>query len=215
MRITAASRGRVTIPAEVRRRLGIRPLTSARMEDLGRVLRGSWGNGCWCMFPRMTPQQERALPGPGTPAERRRKAMAELSRRRTAPGLLAYRDGEVVGWVAVAPRVELRRVDASKATPRVDESPVWVIPCITVRRNARGAGVAVALIRAAVAYAASRGAPAVEAYPRAGRVRVHDDFAYYGTEPLFRRAGFSVIRRPLKGLPKNWTPRVTMRVDCR
>ncbi|KAF0246210.1 MAG: hypothetical protein FD180_952, partial [Planctomycetota bacterium] len=78
-----------------------------------------------------------------------------------------------------------------------------------------GAGVAVALIRAAVAYAASRGAPAVEAYPRAGRVRVHDDFAYYGTEPLFRRAGFSVIRRPLKGLPKNWTPRVTMRVDCR
>ncbi|KAF0241032.1 MAG: GCN5-like, partial [Planctomycetota bacterium] len=154
MRITAASRGRVTIPAEVRRRLGIRPLTSARMEDLGRVLRGSWGNGCWCMFPRMTPQQERALPGPGTPAERRRKAMAELSRRRTAPGLLAYRDGEVVGWVAVAPRVELRRVDASKATPRVDESPVWVIPCITVRRNARGAGVAVALIRSAVAYAA-------------------------------------------------------------
>jgi GNAT superfamily N-acetyltransferase len=194
--------------------LVIHPLTPARMDDLGQVLSGSWGSGCWCIFPRMTPAQERALPGVGSASDKRRKAMTKLAGRKTAPGLLAYRDGEVVGWVAVAPRVELARVDQSKATPRVDEVPVWVIPCVTVRRNARGAGVAVALIRAAVAYAASRGAPAVEAYPRAGGVRVHDDFAYFGTEPLFRRAGFRVVRKPLKGQPKNWTPRVTMRFAC-
>ena len=194
--------------------LDIQPLTPARMDDLGRVLSGSWGSGCWCIFPRMTPKEERALPGPGSAADRRHKAMAALARRRTAPGLLAYRDGEVAGWVAIAPRIELSRVDQSKATPRVDETPVWVIPCITVRRTARGEGVAVALIRAAVTYAASKGAPAVEAYPRAGRVRVHDDFAFFGTEPLFRRAGFRVVRKPLKGRPKNWTPRVTMRLEC-
>ena len=63
-------------------------------------------------------------------------------------------------------------------------------------------------------YAASQGAPAVEAYVRAGEARVHDDFAYFGTEPLFRRAGFRVVRDPLPGLPRNWTPRVTVRRRC-
>src|SRR5207253_1344578 len=54
-------------------------------------------------------------------------------------------------------------------------------PCITVRRGHRGQGVAVAMIRAAVDYAGRRGAPAVEAYPRADGKRVHDDFAFFGT----------------------------------
>lgn len=88
---------------------------------------------------------------------------------------------------------------------------LWVIPCITVRKTARGRGVAVALIEAAAAYAFAQGAPAVEAYPRAGDARTGDDSAYFGTEPLFRRAGFRVIRKPLEKLPRNWTPRVTMR----
>lgn len=167
------------------------------------------------MFPRLTPAQERALPGPGGESQRRRVAMTRLARRRRAPGLLAYEDGEVVGWVAVAPRGELCRVDRSRATPRVDDVDVWVLPCVTVAKNARGRGVALALIDAAVDHAARHGAPAVEAYARAGRARVHDDLAFFGTEPLFRRAGFRVIRGPLAGLPKSWTPRVVMRRECR
>ncbi|MBI2919721.1 MAG: GNAT family N-acetyltransferase [Planctomycetes bacterium] len=194
--------------------LSIRPLTPSRLPDLGRVLGGTWGSSCWCIYPRCTATEERGLPGPGGAGDRRRREMTKLASRRRAPGLLAYRGGEAVGWVAIAPRPELRRVDASKATPPVDGVAVWVIPCITVRRRARGGGVAVELIRAAVAYAKKQGAPAVDAYPRAGKGRVHDDFAYYGTEPLFRKAGFQVIRKPLKGMPKGWTPRVTMRVVC-
>ena len=92
---------------------------------------------------------------------------------------------------------------------------MWVIPCVTVCKTARGRGVAVALIRAAVAYASEKGAPAVEAYPRAGAKRTGDDNAYFGTEPLFRRAGFRVVRKPLKNLPRNWVPRVAMRIDTR
>jgi GNAT superfamily N-acetyltransferase len=95
---------------------------------------------------------------------------------------------------------------------RVDEEDVWVIPCITVRKSARGRRIAVALIQAAVAYAAENGAPAVEAYPRAGAERTGDDNAYFGTEPLFRRAGFRVVRNPLKDRPRNWIPRVAMRI---
>ena len=187
-------------------------LTPSRMEDMGKVLSGTWGSACWCMFPRLTAKLRRELPGRAEGQNRR--AMAALARKRRAPGLLAYVDGEVAGWVAVAPRPELARVDSSKATPRVDEVGVWVIPCITVRRRYRGRGVARALIRAAVDHAAKHGAPAVEAYPRAGDVRVHDDFAFIGTEALFRKVGFRKIRGPLDPLPHGWTPRVTMRIAC-
>jgi len=75
-------------------------------------------------------------------------------------------------------------------------------------------GIAVALIRAAVAYAAENGAAAVESYPRAGAERTGDDNAYFGTEPLFRRAGFRVVREPLKNRPRNWLPRVAMRITA-
>lgn len=193
--------------------LTIRPLTPALMDDMAAVLRGSWGSSCWCMFPRLTEAQTRELPGDGPVKQRRRDAMTKLARRRRAPGLVAFEDDEPVGWVALGPRSEFARVDASRATPRVDDVDVWIIPCITVAKSARGRGVAVAMIRAAVAYAAEKGAPAVEAYPRAGAARTGDDNAYFGTEPLFRRAGFKVIRKPLKGLPRNWLPRVAMRID--
>jgi GNAT superfamily N-acetyltransferase len=177
------------------------------MDCMGEVLRGSWGASCWCMYPRLT-RAEMAT----TRSARRREAMTTLARRRRAPGLLAFEGDEPVGWIAVAPRAELARLDASRATPRVDDVDVWVIPCVTVRPGARGRGIALALIRAAVKYARKQGAPAVEAYPRAGGVRTADDNAYIGTEPLFRRAGFRVIREPPGKARRNSLRRVTMRV---
>lgn len=184
------------------------------MDAMGDVLRGSWGSGCWCMFPRLTDAQSRALPGGGAANKRRRAAMAKLAARQRAPGLLAFQDDEPVGWVAIAPRHEFARIVASRATPPVDDQDVWVIPCITVRKTARGRGIAVALIKAAAAYAAEHGATLVEAYPRAGDARTGDDNAFFGTEPMFRRAGFRVARGPLPDRPKNWLPRLAMRIDA-
>jgi GNAT superfamily N-acetyltransferase len=195
--------------------LVFRPLTPRLMESLGAVLRGSWGAGCWCMYPRLTSAQTRQLRGPGGVTQRRREAMTRLARRRRAPGLLAFEGETAVGWIAIAPRSELARVDTSRATPRVDDEDVWVIPCVTVSKTARGRGIAVALIGAAVAYAAEHGAPAVEAYPRAGSTRTSDDNAYFGTEPLFRRAGFQVVRTPMEHRPGNWVARVTMRISAK
>lgn len=187
------------------------PLTPTRMDDLGLVLRGSWGAGCWCLHPRLTEAQARALPGPGSLSERRRAAMARLAARQPAPGLLAYDNGTPVGWIALAPRAELARIEASRATPRVDAIAVWVIPCVTVAKAARGRGIALALIRAAAAYAFAQGAPAIEAYPRAGPERVKDDNAFFGTAALFERAGFAAIATS-PATRRNWVPRVTMRL---
>ncbi|MEM7025829.1 MAG: GNAT family N-acetyltransferase [Pseudomonadota bacterium] len=191
--------------------LDFRPLEPKLIEAMGEVLRGSWGATCWCTYPRLTDAQARALPGQGSAKQRRRDAMTKLARRAYAPGLLAFEGDEPVGWIAVAPRRELGRVEASRATPRVDDADVWVIPCLTVRKTSRGRGIGVALIEAAVSYAIGQGAPAVEAYPRAGAAHTGDDNAYFGTEPLFARAGFRVIRGPLENRPRNWIPRVTMR----
>ena len=187
------------------------PLTPNLMDDFGAVLRGNFGAGCWCMFPRLTRAETIALPGEGSISPRRRKVMTELAQRDPAPGLLAFDGDEPVGWVAIAPRHELNRVDRSRATPRVDDVDVWVIPCVTVKKDVRGRGIAVALINAAVQFAAGHGAPAVEAYPRAGSERTGDDNAYFGTETMFRRAGFEVIRGPLENRPRNWIARVVMR----
>jgi GNAT superfamily N-acetyltransferase len=181
--------------------LSIRRLTPRLMDDMGCVLRGSWGAGCWCMYPRI-PAQAR-----GMSSRQRREAMTKIARRRRAPGLMAYEGDEPVGWVAIAPRAEYQRIENSSATPRIDEVEVWVIPCVTVRPMARGQGIAIALIREAVKFAKKYGAPAVEAYPRAGTARTTDDNAFFGTEPMFRRAGFRVIAKSKRRRLR----RVTMR----
>ena len=196
-------------------KLTIRPLTAGRVDDVKTVTRGTWGSTCWDLFPRYTAAQQRELgisSGPGTAEAKRRAALAKLARRRkNSAGLVAYRDGEPIGFISLGPRSDFSRIENSRATPPVDEIAAWVIPCITVRRGHRGQGVAIAMIRAAVEYAGKRGAPAVEAYPRADGKRLHDDYAFTGTKAMFRKAGFRQIRGVLPRLPKGWAPRVTMR----
>ena len=199
-------------------KLTIRPLTAARVDDVKTVTRGTWGATCWDLHPRYTAAQQRelglSLGGPGTEAKRR-AVLAKLARRRkNSAGLVAYEGTEPIGFVSLGPRYDFALVEKSRATPPVDDVAVWVIPCITVRRGHRGQGVAVAMIRAAVEYAGKHGAPAVEAHPRADGKRVHDDFAFVGTQAMFRKAGFRKVRGILPGLPKGWTPRVTMRATC-
>lgn len=199
-------------------KLTVRALTAARVDDIKTITRGTWGSQCWDLFPRLTGPQQRALgiAGTATPEveSKRREILAKLARRRrNSAGLVAYVDGEPAGFVSLGPRVDFARVAKSRATPALDDAN-WVIPCITVRKGYRGKGVAVAMLRAAVAYAAERGAPAVEAYPRAESERVHDDFAFIGTQALFKKAGFRVARPVPDDLPKGWTRRVTMRASC-
>ncbi|HEY8785383.1 MAG TPA: GNAT family N-acetyltransferase [Candidatus Limnocylindria bacterium] len=201
-------------------KLEIRPLTAARVDDVKAVMRGTWGSSCWDLFPRFTAAQQRELGltggEPGTAGAKRRAVLAKLARRRkNSAGLVAYRSAEPIGFVSLGPRHDYSVVESSRATPPVDDVAVWVIPCITVGRGHRGQGLAVAMIRAAVDYARERGAPAVEAYVRAGGKRVHDDFAFFGTRAMFEKAGFREVRGVLPSLRKGQVPRVTMRRTIR
>jgi GNAT superfamily N-acetyltransferase len=176
--------------------LEILPLTPKRLPDLAALFeQGGDPKWCWCSFYRVRGVDFRTA----TPASNRRvleQAVDSTSAEARAPGLVAYRDGAVIGWVSVGPRDDYERLRHSKVLAPVDDRPVWSIVCFVVARSARGQGVARALLDAAIAYAAEHGATLLEAYPvdtEGGRVA--SATAYKGTLSMFESAGFEVVDR--------------------
>jgi GNAT superfamily N-acetyltransferase len=166
----------------------VQPATSERFDDVATMLgpRDPSSNVCWCLSHRLDSRTNRELVGPA-----RGEFVRGLTARPVAPGVLAYDRGEVVGWAAVAPRSELP-FQRSRKIPHVDDLPVWSLWCIRVRPGHRGQGIGHALVRGAVDYAASQGAPAVEGYPVDNQgQRVDLTMAFVGTRSLFEQAGFT------------------------
>jgi GNAT superfamily N-acetyltransferase len=142
---------------------------------------------CWCLSWRLRSKENRELVG-----SQRADKVRELCSLELAPGVLAYRDGDVVGWAGVAPRADLHPFANSRKIPHLDDLPVWSIWCIRVRPGFRKQGISGALIEGAVEYARSSGAPAVESYPvDNGATRVDLTMAFVGTRTMFERAGFT------------------------
>lgn len=144
---------------------------------------------CWCLSWRLPSAENRKLAGTD-----RADVVRALCARPVAPGVLAYRDGEVIGWAGVAPRTELHPIEHSRKIPHIDELPVWSLWCMRVRPGYRKQGVTEALIEGAVDYARRNGAPAVEGYPVDNRgERVDQTMAFVGTRAMFERAGFTKV----------------------
>jgi GNAT superfamily N-acetyltransferase len=166
----------------------VAPATIDRFDDVATMLgpKRPDASVCWCLSHRVDSRTDRSLVGPA-----RGEYVRSLCGRDEGPGVLAYDDGEVVGWAAVAPRAETPFA-RSRVIPHVDDLPVWSAWCIRVRPGHRGKGISHHLLEGAVAYARSRGAPAVEGYPADNRgEKVDTTMAYVGTRGLFERAGFT------------------------
>jgi GNAT superfamily N-acetyltransferase len=119
--------------------------------------------------------------------------MRRLCERKHPPGVVTYLNGERVGWCNIGPRAEITRLAHSRLIRPVDDLPVWSIVRVVVRAGRRRQGVTVPLLEGAVAYAASRGAPAVEAYPVDPPGRMDTTMAFVGTKSMFDRSGFRVV----------------------
>lgn len=176
--------------------LDIQPLTGERLPDLAALFnQGGDPKWCWCAYYRIRGVDFAA----GSAARNRQVLEAAVGTTATegrSPGLVAYRDGEAVGWVSVGPREDYERLKRSKVLAPVDERPVWSIVCFVVARSARGQGVATALLDAAVDYAREHGGTLLEAYPiETDGERVSAAKAYKGTVAMFERAGFEVVER--------------------
>jgi GNAT superfamily N-acetyltransferase len=124
-----------------------------------------------------------------------RRALRRIVEGGAVPGLLAYQGGEPVGWVAIEPREAYPGLDRSRTLARVDDRPVWSVPCFFVARPHRGRGVTLALLEAAVRFARRRGARVVEGYPVEYRAGVADAWVFTGAASTFRKAGFEEVAR--------------------
>jgi GNAT superfamily N-acetyltransferase len=125
-----------------------------------------------------------------------RRALRRLAGGTRAPGLLAYRGIDPIGWCAVGPREDFLRLAGARVLRPIDDERVWTVTCLFVAREARGRRVSVALLRGAARFAAAHGARILEGYPvdTRGR-RTADVFIAMGTLSCFRDAGFREVAR--------------------
>jgi GNAT superfamily N-acetyltransferase len=193
--------------------ISVVPANEASWEELQAVL-GTRGQAsrCQCQRYKLRPRESFA----SFPAEERAFRLREQTDcghpgSDVTSGLVAYLDGEPVGWCAVEPRTAyeglLRNARVpwdGRAEDKTDDS-VWAVTCLFTRAGFRNRGVSRALARAAVDFARERGARALEGYPMTTKNAILEEL-HVGTPGVFAAAGFTEVSRPT-------LRRVVMRVD--
>jgi GNAT superfamily N-acetyltransferase len=118
-------------------------------------------------------------------------------------GLVGYLDAEPAGWCAVEPRPAYPRLATSRLVwagraQDPDDASVWAVTCFVTRVGYRRRGVSAALAAAAVDFARSRGAGALEGYPIVldSDRRTSSGDLYVGSLRSFLDAGFAEVSRP-------------------
>src|SRR3990172_11685322 len=159
--ISSAYRERAILEAAMGN-VEIHPLTADRWADFERLFgpRGAYA-GCWCMWPRLRSRDFAKRKGPEN-----KEAMKEVVESEEPPGLLAYVDGEPVGWVALDRRERLAHFEYSRKLKPLDRPEgLWSILCFVTAKRHRRQGLMTRLLDAALEYARERGARAAAAYP--------------------------------------------------
>ena len=193
--------------------ISVVPANEAGCSDL-QTLFGTRGAASWCQCQRYRLRPRESFRS--FPVEERVRRLYEQTdcghpeSDRTS-GLVAYLDGEPVGWCAVQPRPEYEGLVRVSRVPwegrKEDKSndAVWAVTCLFARAGFRRRGVSRALARAAVAFARERGAHAIEAYPIVTKDVIAEEL-HVGTPSVFADAGLVEVSRPT-------ARRVVMRLD--
>ena len=194
-------------------RLTIVPANQATWKDLEAVFGRAYPSRCLCQKLKIRDLDFASVPVEELAHRLREQTDCGHPESDTTSGLVAYLDGEPVGWCAVEPRtayVRLQRnriVWAGRTEDKTDDG-VWSVACFLVRRGFRRQGVSYALARAAVDFARERGARALEGYPmitRTGQDITWDEIRV-GSRSIFAAAGFAEVSHPS-------LHRVVMRID--
>lgn len=189
------------------------PANEASWEDLQTVF-GTRGQAARCQCQRYKLRRRESFASfPVDERAHRLRQQTDCGHRAsdTTSGLVAYLDGEPVGWCAVEPRTAYEgllrnnRVPWSGRTEDKADASVWAVTCLFTRAGYRKRGVSRALARAAVDFARQRGARAIEGYPMTTKNVIVEEL-HVGTEGVFAGAGFVEVSRPT-------LRRVVMRID--
>ena len=134
--------------------------------------------------------------------EGNRRALKSIVNSGVVPGILAYAEGEPVGWCAVAPREAYPTLERSRVLKRVDNEQVWSVVCFFVAKHFRGKGATLKLLEAALKYVREHGGKIVEGYPvEPKKGRIPNASAYTGLASTFRKAGFVEVARRSENRP--------------
>jgi GNAT superfamily N-acetyltransferase len=189
------------------------PANQASWEDLQTVF-GTRGPAarCQCQRYKLRPREAFAkFPVEERAARLRAQTDCGHPDADATSGLVAYLDGEPVGWCAVEPRpaftglVRNNRVPWEGRDEDKADASVWAVTCLFTRAGYRKRGVSYALARAAADFARERGARAVESYPMTTKNALLEEL-HVGTEGAFAAAGFAEVGRPT-------LRRAVMRID--
>jgi GNAT superfamily N-acetyltransferase len=193
--------------------ISVVPANEASWEDLRKIF-GTRGAAFTCQCQRYKLQRRESFAAVPTEdrAERLRQQTAcGHPESGTTSGLVAYLDGEPVGWCAVEPRPAYGGLVRNNRVPWVDrmedktDDSVWAVTCLFCRVGFRKRRVSRALARAAVDFARERGARAIEGYPMTTKNALLEEL-HPGTEGVFADAGFAEVSRPT-------LRRAVMRID--
>ena len=192
--------------ADVTSRIEVRPANEASWDDIQTVL-GTRGDPhrCQCQRYKMQPGESWASVGQEELAHRlRTQTECGHPESATTCGLVAYLDGEPVGWCAVEPRSNYARLLLKTRVPwegrtedKTDDT-VWAVTCFVTRAGFRRRGVSRALARAAVDFARERGARALEGYPmltHPGQDITWGEL-HVGSRSSFADSGFEEVGHP-------------------
>ena len=207
--VAAATLGRMTDPGL---QVAVRPANEASCEDLQAVFSTSAASQCQCQRYKLRPRESfRSFPAEERAHRLREQTDCGHPGSGDTSGLVAYLDGEPVGWCAVEPRTAYFGMLRNQRVPwegrdedKADAS-VWAITCLLTRGGFRKRDVSRALARGAVDFARERGARAIEAYPIV-TTNVISEELHVGTESVFADAGFAVVSRPT-------VRRIVMRIE--
>jgi GNAT superfamily N-acetyltransferase len=150
--------------------------------------------GCWCMWWRLGPGEPVRL-ADGPKMKRRQRALVAAGR---SQGVLAFADGEPVGWCAWARRTELPRLQRSPTLACDDADRVFSLPCFFVKAGFRRKGVARVLLRHALKSIRAGSGRIAEAYP----VRCPPSAngrAFTGTVAFLESEGFTTLTSRPRG----------------
>lgn len=171
--------------------LSIKPISRNLWTDLEELfgLNGACG-GCWCMNWKL--RGKAYDEAKGYSARQMHKSIVDSG---TVTGLLAYANGEVVGWVAVEPREAYEKLAHSRILKPIDDQPVWSVTCFYVAKGYRRQGVTVSLLKAAVNHVKQMGGRIVEGYPVDPQKDMPAPFVFTGMASAFQKAGFVEVAR--------------------
>ncbi len=169
------------------------PATTSRWDDVQHALTGGGdGASCQCIWPVLSNKDWNETTTP-----QRKEMLREEIDSGPPPGIIAYVDGEAAGWIRIGPRTRQARIPrtriiAAASTEPFDDETVWAVTCFVVRREHRGSGLNLELLRAAVDLARESGARLIEGYPVVtGGEKQRSNDLFHGTLGTFLEAGFA------------------------